>query len=132
MDDSSSQFRQRPDLIKEAQEAIGEGARPYVKRGLFIIWDEIPGHAQSAAGIIMPPQATENLDHRQATVLAVAPDVSTLKVGDRVIINKFIGTDIPYQYGNICKLKIVSEDQIDALLVDEKFPEPPSRIIMGK
>jgi len=110
-------FRQRVDLIQAAIEAIGPGARPYVKRGVFLVWDEVVGHAQTALGIIMPPQSTEDLAYRYATVIAVAPDVESVRVNDRVIVGKFMGTEINYEYGRICKIKIVSEDQLDAVLV---------------
>lgn len=110
-------FKQRPDLINSAIAVIGENYRPYSKSGVFIVWDEVVGHAQTAIGVIMPYQPTEELQYRYATVISVSSGVKSVKFGDRVVIGKFYGKDIPYEYSRVCRIKYVSEDQIDALII---------------
>lgn len=48
--------------------------------------------AVSAGGVLLPDAAQDKPS--QGSVLAVGPDCATLQVGDRVVFQKYTGTDV--------------------------------------
>lgn len=62
-------------------------------RDLVLIKDD-DSHEVSQGGIYIPEGAREKI--YQGVVMEVGPDCKDLKVGDEVVFNKFIGTDITH------------------------------------
>ena len=68
--------------------------------------------------IILAPTLRDT-DSRQATVVGVGFDVNSVRVDDRVLIGKYYGTEIPYDDSNVCRLVMVSEDQVLAVIEND-------------
>lgn len=63
--------------------------RPLGKR---VIIKRLEAEEKTASGIVLPSQAKEK--PQMAEVVAVSKEVEELKVGDRVVFKKFVGTEI--------------------------------------
>ncbi|MBM7561367.1 co-chaperone GroES [Fusibacter tunisiensis] len=63
--------------------------RPLGKR---VIIKRLEAEEKTASGIVLPSQAKEK--PQMAEVVAVSKDVEELKVGDKVVFKKFVGTEI--------------------------------------
>ena len=106
-------FKKRPDIIAYILDTMGQ-IKPLMRRGVILIWDEIEKETRSDGGIIL--LNSEDIDYRYATVIGVAGDVVSLKSGSRVVVGKFYGSEILYAHSSVCKMVIVTEDQIEAVL----------------
>jgi hypothetical protein len=109
-------FVQRDDVRKQISEELGE-IRPVLKNGVLLLLDEVNGEQCRDSGIILLDGVTRDLPYRYATVLAIGGSVRSVATDDRVILGKFFGKEIPYRHSSVCKLAVVSEDQIDAILI---------------
>lgn len=75
---------------------------------------EVQEHAeQSTGGIFIPDTAQEK--PYQGLVLAIGPEVSQVKIGNRVLFSKYGGSDV--KLGDQA-VKILSEKDILAILED--------------
>lgn len=104
---------QRKDVIEKIK---AWGASPARRDGVFLVLDEIQRESKTPAGLIVLDQTTIQQDTRQATVVGVGKDVRGVRVDDRVVIGKYYGVEVPHGDSRACKMVLVSEDQIDALI----------------
>ncbi|MDH8678638.1 co-chaperone GroES [Fusibacter bizertensis] len=63
--------------------------RPLGKR---VIIKRLEAEEKTASGIVLPSQAKEK--PQMAEVIAVSNEVEDIKVGDKVVFKKYVGTDI--------------------------------------
>jgi co-chaperonin GroES (HSP10) len=109
-------FKHRPDIVAKTKEDFGF-IRPALPMGVILIFDEIVRETKTEAGVILLAQNAKNFNFRFATVLAVGKKVTSVSFGDRVVISVYMGKELEYQYSHVCKMKLVSEDQIDAIIL---------------
>lgn len=104
---------------KEVIKKIFEwGIKPVVCNQVILLIDEIAREKKLSSGVIVPQALEDATDIRMATVINVGADVTVVKSGDRVVVGKYYGIAIPHEDNNICKLVVISDDQIDAILED--------------
>ena len=60
--------------------------------GTRVLVEQVKAETKTASGLIIPDSAMEK--PLQATVLAIGGEVDQIKVGERVIYGKFIGTEL--------------------------------------
>lgn len=94
----------------------GRGMIPVLPKGVFLLLDEMDRETMSPGGIILLPETTGDEATRQATVVSVGKDVQLVKKKDRVLVGKYYGQQIPHDDDEVCKLILVTEDQIEALI----------------
>jgi len=109
-------FKYRPDIMAKIREDFGS-VRPALPRGVMLIFDEIVQETTTEAGVILLAKNAKNFNFRFATVLGVGKKVISVSPGDRVVISVYMGKEFEYQYSHVCKMKLVSEDQIDAKIL---------------
>lgn len=87
---------------------------------LLVLYDEIPTDVQRPSGLILPGSvvATSRLE-RVGTVISVGSKVKGLEQGERVLMNRRYGIEIPHEAMATCKLVMVSADQVLALLIGD-------------
>jgi len=104
---------QNMDVVKRM---IDSGVRPVRPNHVFLMLDEIQVETKLPSGIIVPVSTVKDEPMRTATVISAGSKVTTVKRMDRVMIGKFIGLEIPHEDSSTCKMVLVSEDQIDAMI----------------
>jgi co-chaperonin GroES (HSP10) len=103
-------FKQRHEEIRVELGTL----RPAISRGVILLCDEVEGESMTEGGVVL--LASEAKDYIMATVMSVQDDVYSLEPGDRVVVGKFYGKEIPHKNDGVCKMKIVTDDQIEAVL----------------
>ena len=93
--------------------------RPVRRDGVFILLDEIKTETISPGGVILVSKTMEGDGIRKGTIISVGDKVVGLKILDRVLLSKYYGNEIPYEYSSSCRLIFVSADQIDATVEDD-------------
>jgi len=101
---------QRKDVVKTIRNLK---LRPVRKDGVFLLLDEIAGE-QTSGGIYLPPDTQQGEVYRYATVISVGDMVVDVAPGHRVLVGKYYGQEIKHEDSSICKLVMVSQDQIAA------------------
>ena len=109
-------FNQRPDVISQIKEELGN-IRPPRDNWVILLHDEIVREKETEGGIFVLAEHADTLKYRIATVLGAGKDVLTLAEGDRVVVSKFVNTQIPHPWSDICRMVLASEDQVDATLL---------------
>lgn len=66
--------------------------RPLGKR---VIIKRLEAEEKTASGIVLPSQAKEK--PQMAEVIAVSHEVEDVKVGDKVVFKKYVGTEVKYE-----------------------------------
>lgn len=83
---------------------------------VLILQDEVPSETKTEAGIIIPHQVAIDSIERIGTVVDAGKDISAVKQGDRVFMIKAYGINIPHPDSDVCRLVMVSLDQIEGIL----------------
>jgi co-chaperonin GroES (HSP10) len=89
--------------------------RPARRDGVILLRDEI-AESVSPGGIIIPDVGQDRAKHRHATVISIGTDVREISSGDRVLVSAFCGIEIKHDDSHLCKMVLVSQDQIDAVI----------------
>lgn len=95
------------------------GLKPTVSDRVILLLDEIKAEVELDSGVIVLKATAQESPMRTGTVIAKGEDVVAVEQRDRVVLGKFYGWAIPYEYSDVCKMIVVSEDQIDALVVED-------------
>lgn len=66
--------------------------RPLGKR---VIIKRLEAEEKTASGIVLPSQAKEK--PQMAEVIAVSKEVEDLKIGDKVVFKKYVGTEVKFE-----------------------------------
>ena len=103
-------------VVKRVME---KGIKPAVSDRVILLIDEIKKELKLPSGIIVLQVTAEETSTRSATVIAIGDEVKSVSKGDRIVLGKFYGLAIPHEDSDTCKMVVVSEDQIDALLIEE-------------
>lgn len=98
------------DFLKES---FPNGLRPARRDGVLVLTDE----PDEKIGLIIVQ--SDPMPFYKATIFSIGPDVKEVKPGDRVLLGKYYGTKIDVPLDSKCILKLVSENQIDAILDGE-------------
>ncbi len=70
-----------------------EGGKNMLKPlGKRVIIKKVEAEEKTASGIVLPSQAKEK--PQLAEVLAIGSEITDIKVGDKVVFKKFVGTEI--------------------------------------
>ena len=97
--------------------------RPLRKDWLLVLLDEMPRELIRSSGMVLSGDVVKQRNDRSATVISVGSfveeHVQELCPGARVMLSKVYGNQIPHEDSDACSLKIVSHDQIDAILTGE-------------
>ena len=87
---------------------------------MLLLYDEEPAYSQRPSGLVLPGTVAASKKYeRTATIIAVGSEVTLVKSGDRVLINKAYGLEVPHEDMGVCRLVRVSEDQIEAVLTGD-------------
>lgn len=78
---------------------------------------------KSAGGLFIPQAAREKSKFVQGTVMAVGPDVKTVKTGDVVLYNREQGNEISNAGGSV--VAVLIEDKHIAVIVKQFAPKHP-------
>ena len=89
--------------------------KPARRDGVILLQDEV-ADSISPSGVIMPASQEERQKHRHATAISVGQDVKEISAGDRVLVSAFCGIEIKHDDSHLCKMVLVSQDQIDAVM----------------
>lgn len=66
--------------------------RPLGKR---VIIKRLEAEEKTASGIVLPSQAKEK--PQMAEVIAVSKEVEDVKIGDKVVFKKYVGTEVKFE-----------------------------------
>jgi co-chaperonin GroES (HSP10) len=108
-------FKQRYDVIEDIRVELGS-LRPAISRGVILLCDEVEGESMTKGGVVLLASEAKDVSYIMATVISVQDDVYSLGPGDRVVVGKFYGKEIPHENDGVCKMKLVTDDQIEAVL----------------
>lgn len=108
-------FKQRHDVVEEIRVELGT-LRPAISRGVILLCDEVEGESMTEGGVVLLASEVKDISYIMATVMSVQDDVYSLEPGDRVVVGKFYGKEIHHKNDGVCKMKIVTDDQIEAVL----------------
>lgn len=87
---------------------------------LLVLYDEIPNYVTRPSGLILPGGAVSaNRLERVGTVISVGLKVRGLEQGNRVLMNRRYGIEIPHEDMATSKLVMVSADQVLAILTGD-------------
>jgi len=87
---------------------------------LLVLYDELPIQVMLGSGILLPGDlGAKTKVERVGTVVSVGVKIRTLKVGDRVLMDKRYGITLPHEHMEACRLIMVSEDQVEAVLTGD-------------
>lgn len=84
---------------------------------LLFLYDEEPAYTQRPSGVWIPGgQSVRFRWDRVGTVIAIGSKIKGLKAGDRCLIRKGYGLEVPHEDMGVCKLVRISQDQLEAKL----------------
>jgi len=96
---------------------IGKVKSPKSDIVLFL-YDEEPAYVKRKSGLFVPGTMSvlQSRWDRVGTIIAVGSRVQGLEPGDRVLVRKGYGLEVPHEHMAECKLVRISQDQIEAMV----------------
>ena len=109
---------------KDVEDKLIGKIRPSKPDLVLFLYDEESAYTQRASGIWIPGgQEAKHRWDRVGTVIGVGSKIQGLKPGDRCLIRKGYGLEVPHENMGSSKLVRISQDQLEAVLTGKAEQE---------